>query len=461
MEKMPADLLISHGAVITMGKDNKVIEDGSIAIKGNTILAVGPANEIGSQYSAADTLDARDCVVMPGLVDTHFHTGQQFERAMLYRLSKEMKLKEPVWQNFLITFEANLSDEDVYLSALFAYSNLLKVGTTCFADAGGPRPESMAPAVEKSGIRGILARSTLDLKEGIPAEMQDTPAGVAAKGESLFKEWNNKANGRIRVWMGMRQIMICSRELLDCIKDLADRLKTGIHIHLAEGTYEVDYAIEKSGMRPAEYLASLGFLGPNVHAAHSVLLSDNELDIYQKFNVSVAHCPAAVFMYCGVTRIPEMLHRGIRVGLGSDGPLSSGGSLDLFRQMHISLYTLAATFGIPYRNPVPILPDDLLRIATLGGAQALSWDNEIGSLEAGKKADLVLLTRNDLDVLPSYDPVYTAASNASAAQVKTVLVDGKIVVKDGSLVNVDEQELKAKVKERAPKIVERFLERVR
>ncbi len=460
MEKIAADLLITHGAVVTMDKDSKVIEDGSIAITGNTITAVGPTSEITSQYSAGEILDASECVVIPGLVDTHFHTGQQFERAMLYRLSKEMKLKEPIWQNFLITFEANLSDEDVYLSALFAYSNLLKVGTTCFADAGGPRPESMAPAMEEVGIRGILARSTLDLKEGIPVEMQDTLAGVAAKGEALFKEWNGKGKGRIRVWMGMRQIMICSRELLDCIKDLADRLETGIHIHLAEGTYEVDYAIEKSGMRPAEYLESIGFLAPNVHAAHSVLLSDHELDLYQKYDISVAHCPAAVFMYCGVTRIPEMLRRGLRVGLGSDGPLSSGGSLDLFRQMHISLYTLAATFGIPYRNPAPLLPDDLLRIATLGGARALSWDHEIGSLEAGKKADLVLLTRNDLDVLPSYDPVYTAASNASAAQVNTVLVDGKIVVKDGSWVSIDEEELKAKIKERAPKIVQRFLERV-
>ncbi len=461
MEKISADLLITHGAVVTMDQENQVYEDGAVAITGNTIAAVGPTRDITSQYAAAETLDATDCVIMPGLIDTHFHTGQQFERAMLYRLSKEMKLKEPIWQNFLISFEANLSDEDVYLSGLFAYANMLKVGTTCFADAGGPRPESMAPAVEKVGIRGVLARSTLDLKEGIPAEMQDTPAGVAAKGESLYKNWNGKANGRIRIWMGMRQIMICSRELLECIKDLANRLNTGIHIHLAEGTYEVDYAIEKSGMRPAEYLASIGFLAPNVHAAHSVLLSDKELDLYQKYNVSVAHCPAAVFMYCGVTRLPDMLHRGLRVGLGSDGPLSSGGSIDLFRQMHISLYTMAATFGIPYRNPTPLLPDDLLRVATLGGAQALSWDNEIGSLEAGKKGDIVLLTRNDLDVLPSYDPMYTAASNGSGAQVKTVLVDGKVVVKDGSLVNVDEAELRAKIKEKAPRIVERFLERVR
>jgi 5-methylthioadenosine/S-adenosylhomocysteine deaminase len=460
MGKISVDLLILHGDVITMGPDNKVIGDGALAIEGDTIKAIGTAREISDQYTAPEIIDASETILLPGLVDTHFHTGQQFERAMLYHLSKEMKLREPVWQNYLITFEANLSEQDVNLSALFAYSNLLKNGTTCFADAGGPRPESMAPAIEKTGIRGILARSTLDLKEGIPPEMQDTPTGVAAKGESFFHQWNGKAEGRIRVWMGMRQIMICSRELLECIKSLADQLRTGIHIHLAEGTYEVDYAIEKAGLRPAEYLASIGFLGSNVHAAHSVLLSDKEMDLYQKYDVSVAHCPAAAFMYCGVARVPEMLRRGIRVGLGTDGPMSSGGSLDLFRQMHISLYTMAATFGVPYRNPTPLLPDDLLRVATLGGARALTWDQEIGSLEVGKKADLIMLTSNDLDVLPSYDPMYMAASNANATQVKTVLVNGKIVVKDGELVNIDEAELKAKVKERAPQIIKRFLERV-
>jgi 5-methylthioadenosine/S-adenosylhomocysteine deaminase len=461
MEENSIDLIVTHGVIITMDKDTSVIKDGAIAIKGNKIIAVGSSKEISARFSALETIDATDHIILPGLIDTHFHTGQQFERAILYRLNKEMKLREPIWKNYLIAFEANLSDEDVYLSGLFAYSNMLKSGTTCFADAGGPRPESMAPAMEKTGIRGILARSTLDLNDGIPPEMQDNIPGIMAKGESLYKEWNGKANGRIRVWMGMRQIMICSTELLVCIKELADRLHTGIHIHLDEGTYEVDYAIEKASLRPAEYLASIGFLGPNVHAAHSVLMSDQELDLYQKYNVSVAHCPAAAFMYCGVARVPEMLKRGIRVGLGTDGALSSGGSLDLFRQMHISLNTLVSTYGIPYRNSAPIIADDMLRLATMGGAQALNWDQEIGSIEARKKADLVLLDCNDLDVMPNYDPIYTAASNASSAQVKTVVVDGKIVVKNRTLVNIDEEELKAKVKERGPKILERFLERVK
>lgn len=458
VDRQHTDLLIAGGAVITMNAEGSVLDDGALAIQGNRIVAVGPTPALSAQYAAARTIDARGLIVMPGLIDTHFHTGQQFERGMLYYLSKEGKLREPIWQFFLIPFEGALTDEDVYLSALFAYANLLKNGTTCFADAGGPRPELMAPALQETGIRGILAASTLDLQEDIPPEMQDSIPSALDKGERLFKAWHGGAGGRIRIWMAIRQIMVASPALIVQVKELADQLQTGVHTHLAEGTYEVDFAIERYGLRPAEFLHSLGFLAPNVHAAHSILLSERELDLYRDHNVSVGHCPALAFAHAGNTKVPAMLHRGIRVGLGTDGALT--GSLDLFRQMALSFVGQVAAFGVPYRDPAPIVPEDLLRLATLGGAQALGWADEIGSLEAGKKADLVLITREDLDVLPSYDPVHTAAYNASARQVRTVVVDGQVVVEDGRLLTVDEAALKERIRERAPQVLARFLERV-
>jgi len=460
MNRTQVDFLIVNGSVLTMNDASEIFDDAAIAINGDTIVALGPTAQVTAHYEARETLDASNMVIIPGLIDTHFHTGQQLERGIFYYLSKEMKLREPIWKNYLIPFEASLSDEDVLLSARFAYANLLKVGTTCFADAGGPKPECMAPAVEETGIRGVLVRSTLDHADGIPMEMQDTPAEAVAKGERLYRTWHGRCGGRIRVWLGMRQIMVCSREMLESVRDLAARLGTGIHIHLAEGPYEVDYAVEQSGLRPAEYLAALGFLNSNVLAAHSVLLSNHELDLYQEHDVAVAHCPAIMFRYTGVAKVPEMLRRGLRVGLGTDGALSSGGSLDLFRQMHIALHTLTAVYGLPYRDHAPVLPDDLLAMATRGGARALGWEAEIGSLSVGKKADMVLLARDDLDVLPSYDPTFAAVSNAAAAQVRTVIVNGQVVVKNGALVLVDEEELRAKVKERAPLILARFLEKL-
>jgi cytosine/adenosine deaminase-related metal-dependent hydrolase len=154
-----------------------------------------------------------------------------------------------------------------------------------------------------------------------------------------------------------------------------------------------------------------------------------------------------------------MLKRGIRVGLATDGVIL-GGSLDLFRQMAIAHHAHVATYGLPFNDPAPITQFDLLKMSTIGGAKALSWDDEIGSIEKGKKADLVLISREELDILPAYDPVYAVASHASASQVKTVLVDGKIVMKDGKLVHVDEDEIKERVKERAPEIISRFLKRL-
>jgi 5-methylthioadenosine/S-adenosylhomocysteine deaminase len=459
MPKLLADLLITDCAILTMDAADTVIERGDIVIGDQRIVAVGEG--IAAHYEAAQTIDGRDHIALPGLVDTHVHTAQQFERSLLKHLNRQQTWREPVWQTMLFPFEASLTEDDVLLSGLFCYANMLKLGTTCFADAGGPLPEMMALAAERVGIRGAVARSTLDATEGLPPEMTDTIAGVIEKGERLHKQWHGQANGRIRAWLGMRQLMVCSDMLMRAVRALADDLGTCIHIHLAEGPYEVDYAIIRSGKRPTEFLDSLGFLGPNVHAAHSVMLSERELDLYQQHDVSVGHCPVAMFSYTGVAKAPDMLRRNLRVGLGTDGAAFSGGSLDLFRQAHIAFQTHSAVYGMPYRDPLPVTQDDLLRAATLGGARALRWDDEIGSLEAGKKADLILLARDDLDMLPGYDVMHTASSNASGAQVRTVIVDGQVVVRDGRLTTIDEDALKAQVRESAPKIVERFLARVR
>jgi 5-methylthioadenosine/S-adenosylhomocysteine deaminase len=444
-----------------MNTANDVLESTAVAIRGNVIVEIGNTDALLAKYQARDVIDATDCIAMPGMVDTHIHTAQQFERSLLKKLSRQQTWREPVWQTMLFPFEASLTEEDMLLGAQFCYANLLKLGTTCFADAGGPMPEMMALAAEQIGIRGAVARSTLDAKDGVPAEMTDTVQGVIDKGERLHQQWHGKANGRIRAWLGMRQMMVCSDDLLRAIKALADQLQTCIHIHLAEGPYEVDHAIIRAGKRPTEFLESIGFFGGSrVHAAHSVMLSERELDIYQQYDVSVGHCPVAMFSYTGVAKVPDMLRRKLRVGLGTDGAAFSGGSLDLFRQMHIAFQTHSAVYGMPYRDPLPVTQEDLLRVATLGGARAMRWDDEIGSLEAGKKADLILLRRDDLDVLPSYDALHTASSNAGGAQVRDVIVDGRVVLREGRLTTIDEDELKARVRERAPKIVERFLLRV-
>jgi 5-methylthioadenosine/S-adenosylhomocysteine deaminase len=458
MEKQAVDLIIKDGTILTVNEENAIIKDGAVAVQETKIAALGPTTEILAGYEAKNVIDATEHLVMPGLIDTHIHTAQQFERNLLSYLKKETSLRDPIWQYALIPFEASLSAEDIHLSARLAYANMVKVGTTCFADPGGPKPEMMAPALEEVGLRGVLARSTLDETRDIPPGMQDTIEGVVEKGESLHRLWHGKADGRIRTWMAMREIMVCSPELIKVIKATADKLQTGIHIHLGEHASEVDFAIMKSGLRPAPYLESLGFLGPNVHAAHSALLSQGELDLYEAYDISVAHCPAIAFSFCGPAKIPEMLRRDLRVGIGTDGAMSSGGSLDLFRQLAITRHAQTALFGLPYHEDLSFIEDQsLVRMATIGGARALQWADEIGSLEVGKKADLLLIGLDELDILPFYDPVHAIASVAHGSNVKTVIVNGEVIMQDRQLLTVDEEALKAEVKEKTPVILERFL----
>ena len=226
-----------------------------------------------------------------------------------------------------------------------------------------------------------------------------------------------------------------------------------MHTHLAEGTYEVEYAAEHWGKRPAEYLEHIGFLGPRVHAAHSILLSAGEIDLYAEHHVSAAHCPLGNFII-GPPKVPEMHRRGIRIGLGTDG--ASTGSLDLFEAIRVSFVALQSNYGTPWHDRSALSLEDLLQMATLGGAQALAMDEHIGSLEVGKRADVVIVNPRHWDMQPVYDPMFTAARGITGRDVETVVVDGRVVVEDGIVSTVDEADLRGRLAERWPVIMDRF-----
>jgi 5-methylthioadenosine/S-adenosylhomocysteine deaminase len=354
----------------------------------------------------------------------------------------------------LIPFESVLTEEDMYLSAQLAYANLLRVGTTCFTDAGGPHPDEMARAAVELGIRGLVAQSTMDMGDGLPASMRFTTQGAIDRNVTLLKTWGVSATKqRVGAWLSLRQLLVCSRELWETFRDLADEWGARVHIHLAEGTYEVEYAAEHWGKRPAEYLEEIGFLGPRAHAAHSILLSADEVDLYAERKVTVAHCPLGNFTI-GPPKIPEMRRRGICVGLGTDG--ASTGSLDLFEAIRVSFVAMQSNYGTPWHDRSALSLEDLLEMATLGGASALGMADHIGSLEVGKRADFVIANPSNWDLQPIYDPMFTAARGLTGRDVETVVVDGKIVVENGAVSTLDEEELRARVAERWPAIIGRF-----
>jgi 5-methylthioadenosine/S-adenosylhomocysteine deaminase len=451
----PVDLLVSGADLVTMDPSRSVILGGAVAIAGGRIAWIGPESEATGRFAPGETVNAPGRIALPGLIDTHFHTGQQLLRGKIIELSRRRQLRLPIWRNYLIPFESILTPDDVYLSGLVAYTNMLRVGTTCFAEAGGPHPDEMGRAAEQLGIRGILALSTVDMGEDIPASMLLSTRQAIDQNVALVKRWHRKqdADRRVQAWLSLRQLIVCTQELWETFRDLAAELDVRIHTHLAEGTYEVEYAAERWGKRPAEHLEAIGFLGPRMHAAHSILLSDGELDLYGRRGVTVAHCPMGNFII-GPPRVPDMVRRGIAVGIGSDG--AANGSIDLFRAMHVSQVALQSHFGTPWHVRSVFTPEDLLAMATNGGAQALGLGSELGSLEVGKRADLVLVDPTRIDLQPVYDPMFTAARGVTGSDVETVIVAGRTVMKDRRLLTVDEDELRSRLNGQWPAIMDRF-----
>ncbi len=453
----PIDILVRGCDTVTMDDAGTVVADATIAIGDGRILWLGASRDWYGDIPAATVIDGRDRIALPGMIDAHVHTAQQLLRGKLAEMSRSRALRNPPWKNYYVPFEGLLEPEDVYLSGLVAYSNMIRVGTTCFAEAGGPHPDEMARAAMKVGIRGFVALSTVDQNtdfagRSVPGSMMMTTDEAYERNVSLVKRWRNAE--RVGAWLSLRQIIVCTPELIKGLSVAAGELGVKIHTHLAEGTYEVDYALERFGKRPTEYLGDLGVLGSHLHCAHSVILSPDEVDLYVKHRLSACHCAFGNYGI-GIPRLDEMWRRGVDIGLGTDGAASAG-TLDLFRVAHAARVGQQATIGHPYHMRTPMSAEDLLKVATRGGARALALDGEIGSIETGKRADIILVDPTDPDQMGAADPLYIASTVIVGRDVRTVIVGGRVVMRDRELLTVDLQALAARLAARRPEIMARF-----
>jgi 5-methylthioadenosine/S-adenosylhomocysteine deaminase len=453
---LKADLLISGCDVVTIDGKNRVIENGALAVKGNKIVWIGKASAAKRSVAATSTLDGSGQIAMPGLIDGHVHTAQTLLRGKIAEIDRRRPVKIPVWWNYYVPFESMLTDEDVYLSGLLCYANMISVGTTCFAEAGGPHPDAMAQAAIDTGIRGFVSLNTIDQGDHWPKTMITTTKKALDGNIGLVKRWKGSKGGpdRVQATLSLRQIMTCSPPLIEAMAQAARALDVKVHTHLCEGVYEIDYSLAKFGKRPAEYLLSLGALDRHMHCAHSVLLSENEMDLYVKHKPSACHCAFGNYAI-GPHRLLEMWRRGIDIGLGTDGA-ASWGTLDIFQVAHMARVGQQAVAGTPYshRNVMP--SEEILKVATNGGARSLGIEKEIGSLEVGKKADLLLVDRSHLDQMPLQDIYFVASSIVVGRDVRTVVIDGNVVMKDRELLTVDREEIDRRLAERLPKLMERF-----
>ncbi len=419
---------------LVLQPDFSILSNAAIGIRNGRIVSVGAGAPAPGSYKANHILDSDGKLAMPGFVDGHTHATQQLLRGSVI---DELPM---VWTRILVPFESALTPEDVYKGArLFCIENL-KAGITTFSDAGGPHMESVARAAKEIGNRGVISRSTMDCGDLIPDSMKESTRVAIDRTERLYKDWHNEGNGRIKIWFGLRQAMTSTPELLEAVSERSKHYQTGVHIHLAEHLAEVAHCLTNYKMRPAEWFDSFGLLGPNLLAAHSVRLSEKEIILMSERNVSVVHCPHSNLGNHGFSKTPLLMALGVNIGLGTDG--IAGTRLNMFEPMRLLKFAMQARFGIDINNPLALPALDTLKMATQGGAQAVMMGNEIGKLETGMKADIILLDINKPHLSPTAHLPKTIATAAGPDDVTDVIVDGKILIKDKSFLHLDEDEIR-------------------
>jgi 5-methylthioadenosine/S-adenosylhomocysteine deaminase len=423
--------LIQDGMIITMDNKRRIFEKGSVIIQEDKILDVGKTDTIRKKYRVDQIIEAKNKVVFPGLINTHHHPG--------LITSTNFGIEKFVLEDFLNDIyypilEAMTSDH-VYWSAMLAYAQAIKGGVTCLNDMYC-KTIDRAKAAEDIGIRAILSSEAADLVSG-----QET----IKDNEKAVIEKNGASSGRIKIWLGIEWIPVCSSEFLIKARELADKYKTGIHLHLNESTYEVEFCKKKYGKRPTEHAHDLGLLGPDVVAAHSIWLSDKEINIMKQTATNVAHCPAQNMKTgTGVARVPELLSAGVNVGLGTDAYPDMLETLRCAKMLQ-HIQKLDAT----------IMPtSEIFDMATTKGAKALGLSSEIGSLQSGKKADIVIVNLHKLRFTPKptpfkkkFNPLPMLLWSVNNSDIESVIIDGKIIVQNGTFQMIDENMVMEKANE--------------
>lgn len=440
-----SQILIKNGYVISMNKNREIFKNGSVLIEDDKIKAVGKVEPF-LVNADAEIYDVQGKIILPGLVNTHVHLSQQLGRGVADDVVLLTWLRERVWP-----YESSFNYEDSLISSTACCVELIKTGVTTFLEAGGQYVDAMAEAVEKCGLRACLSKSTMDEGEGLPKAWQKTTQEELDFQEELFKKYNDTADGRIKIWFGLRTIFNNSDELIKGTKTLADKYNTGIHMHVLEVKEEMDYTRATRGETTVEHMNRLGALGPNLVAAHTVWLTEREIDLFRLYDVKVSHNPgAAMKVVLGFAKIPEMLEKGIAVSIGTDGAPSNN-RMDMMRDMYLtSLIHKGRTL-----NPKTVSAEQVLEMATINGARCALMEKEIGSLEVGKKADLIILNPDTIHSLPVIDPVANIVYAMSSENVESNMCNGKWLMKNREILFLDEKDLLEKVKIQNKKVMDK------
>jgi 5-methylthioadenosine/S-adenosylhomocysteine deaminase len=440
MDGYNADMIISNAMVLTMDKKFNFFPSGALAIKGDKIAAVGKNQKILEDYSAPEFIDATGKLLMPGLINTHTHVPMTIFRGY----ADDLPLHEWLYEYIFPIESEFVTKENVWIGTKLGIAEMLRSGTTTFNDMYYYVDE-IAQLVDKTGIRAVLSESVINF----PAPNSPTPDEGLSTSGSLIEKWGN--HPRITISLGAHSPYSCSPSLIKKAKALSDKYKVPFNIHVAETMLEFKDCLERYGLSPVAYLDSLGVLDKNVIIAHGVHLTKDDIEALANKGVSVAHNPECnMKLSSGVAPVPELLTAGVKVGLGTDG-VASNNDMDMFHEMN----TAALLHKLSRKDPTVMNARSVLEMATIGGARVLGMEKQIGSLETGKKADMILLDMMQPHAHPLYNIYSLIVYSLKGSDVETVIVDGKVVMKDRKFANLDIDGLYSKVEDVAVKIRER------
>lgn len=450
--------------LLTVNSSDQALSDAALLIDNDRVADLGTTEELLARHDLSGIdrmIDGRRRGMCPGFIDSHVHLSETLSRGVF---PDDLDTRTWVF-HWAKPFYAHVTAEDEPVSVLLACTEMLRAGTTCFLDMGAQNdPAGTISAIERSGMRGITGIHAADnppavLPPGWSAEMvkhhffADASEALDALGRTV-ERWHNHAGGRIRCWVNIEGKEPCSLELHVGARRLAEKYGVGTTYHLATSIEEARISQRRHGKNPVQRIADAGGLGSNLVIAHAVALTEEEQQLLVANDTKVAFCPGTSLKLgkgaAAFGRYPELIDAGVTVSLGTDG-VSASGNLNLMRQM----YVVAGLFKDARQDAAKIGARKALRMATIDGARALGWSEEIGSLEIGKKADFVLFDLDHVEWTPYRDPLQTLVWSASSASIAETWVNGQPLYQNGRILTVDEDELRSQACRRCADIVQR------
>jgi 5-methylthioadenosine/S-adenosylhomocysteine deaminase len=437
--KAIVDLIIRGGTVVTMDAERRVIENGAVAVKDGRIVAVGSVTDIDRNYAAREVVNAPGKVIIPGLINGHTHVPMTLFRG----LADDLDLQEWLTKYIFPAEAKNVTEEFVRVGTRLGLAEMLRGGTTTYCDMYYFE-DAIADETSKAGMRGVLGETIIDF----PVADNKTNAEAMAYVERFVKKW--QGNRLIVPAIAPHAPYTVSEEHLKAIRAFSDRTGAPIVTHVSETKREIDDSIKAKGASPVDYLNRIGFLSNRVIAAHMVWPSAEELGLLKKLGVGIVHNPQSnMKLASGVAPVPEMLKQDLPVGLGTDGAASNN-DLNLWEEMD----TAAKLHKLISKDPKVVNAAESFEMATIRGARALHLEKEIGSIEKGKRADLVIVDLDALNQTPYYNIYSDLVYATKAGDVQTVIIEGRIVMRDRRLLTLNEETIKADARRYRERIIQ-------